>query len=114
MKEKAPKRKRGAQPGNQNACKHGFYSKHLEKARRQEIKEAARNGLDEEIALLRLKIRDILEHDPHNLNLVIRAMGTLARMLRLKYKLGTHEEQKLADALNCVVKEVFQPLGLEL
>jgi len=111
---KQTKRKRGAQPGNQNAHKHGFYSKHLEKARRQEIEKAALTSLDEEITLLRLKIRDILEHDPRNLNLVIRAMGILARLLKLKYNLGSADEQKLADALNYVVKEVFQPLGLEL
>ena len=109
------KKKRGGQPGNLNARRHGFYSKCLDRAMRQEMRAASElSGLDMEIAVLRMKIAAILRHDPRNFKLLIQALGTLARMLQLKYRLGTDDEQKLADALKYVVKEVFQPLGTRL
>jgi uncharacterized protein YjcR len=61
-----PQRKRGAQPGNKNAIKHGFYSRYY---RRRELSDldlqaAAmddRQALAEEIAMLKILIRRVLE-----------------------------------------------------
>jgi len=79
-------RRRGAQPGNQNAKKHGFYSKALDEAKRREFRQAARvKGLDEEIALLRLKIKSSAEKDSENLKLIGKDVRTLAFLLRAKH-----------------------------
>jgi uncharacterized protein YjcR len=49
--------KRGAPRGNQNACKHGFYSQVLNEAEQLELERAKGiEGIAEEIALLRVKI----------------------------------------------------------
>ena len=59
------KRKRGAQPSNQNPCKHGLYSQRQDKELQWETREAvAFEGLDEEIALLRVKIKSLFKNDP--------------------------------------------------
>ena len=53
------KRKRGGQPGNLNALKHGFYSKHFQKS---ELKDLEKIGdLQEEIQMLRVVTRRLLE-----------------------------------------------------
>jgi len=116
-----PKRKRGALKGNQNACpersrrarKHGFYSKVLDEAAQLEL-EAAREieGIDDEIALLRVKIHSLLEKDPDNIKLIMDATNTLARLLRTKYNLDKVQGKGIKDAIASVIKELAIPLGV--
>jgi len=92
----SPPRKRGAQPGNRNAMKHGFYSQRL-----REMEADA--GLEGVIAMLRDLLRRAAEQaiDPE-LNLVnlLKALDTisaaadrLARLLRAQKELdGTQGE----------------------
>ncbi len=59
------KRKRGAPKGNQNARKHGFYSRVLDEAEKLDFELAAGvDGIDDEIALLRVKIKSITGERP--------------------------------------------------
>ena len=74
-------RKRGAPKGNQNARKHGFYSKVLDEAEQLDFELATGvEGIDDEIALLRVKIKSILENDPENIKLIMQ-FCVFARML---------------------------------
>ena len=52
-------RKRGGQPWNLNALKHGFYSKHFLKGEVLEVEEAG--NLQEEIKMMRVVIRRLLK-----------------------------------------------------
>ena len=62
--------RRGAPRGNQNARKHGFYSKVLNEAEQLDLELVSGvEGIDDEIALLRVKIKSILEKDPENIRL---------------------------------------------
>ena len=84
MKDKEV-RKRGAPKGNQNARKHGFYSRVLDEAEQLDLELATDvEGIDDEIALLRVKIKSVLAHDPDNVNLIMQAANTLARLVRIK------------------------------
>ena len=75
-------RKRGGQPGNQNARTHGFYSRVLTSQQQQQLEEARPLlDLDEEIALLRLKVRSILQNDPENHAALLAAVSVLTRMI---------------------------------
>ncbi len=109
------KRKRGAQPGNTNALKHGFYSKALKEAEKIEL-EAARDldGLDDEIALLRVKIKSLVERDEDNLKLLIDATSTLARLLRTRYNLQQHQHDGIRDAITGVLTDLAIPLGVTI
>jgi hypothetical protein len=49
--------KRGAPPGNRNAVKHGFYSRHFHRADLKDLEHLDSKGLVEEISLLRLHAR---------------------------------------------------------
>ena len=54
-------RKRGAQPSNQNAFKHGFYSDQFKLAEKTGLNQIQGTDLTEEIKLLRVQIRRYLE-----------------------------------------------------
>lgn len=108
-------RKRGAPAGNQNARKHGFYSKVLTESERLNLETAVDvDGLDNEIALLRVKIKSIVEHDPDNVQLIVRAVNALTRMIMAKKLIGKQEKDgiSLKDAVFDVLKDVALPVGI--
>ncbi len=112
MAEK-PKRKRGAPKGNQNARKHGFYSKVLDEAEQLDFELAAGvEGFDDEIALLRVKIKSLLENDPENIKLLMDATNTLVRLVKTKYNITKEQKKGLKEAIENVLKDIAIPLGL--
>ena len=107
------KRKRGAPAGNQNARKHGFYSRVLDEAERLDFELATGvEGIDDEIALLRIKIKSLLEHDPENIKLIMQATNTLARLVRTRYNIGKEDKKGLKEAIGNVLRDVAVPLGI--
>ncbi|MFQ6122582.1 MAG: hypothetical protein ACE5LA_05950 [Dehalococcoidales bacterium] len=107
------KRKRGAPKGNQNARKHGFYSKVLDEAEQLDFELAAGvNGIDDEIALLRVKIKSILEKDPENIKLIMQATNTLVRLVKINYKMTKEQRKGLKEAIGNVLRDVALPLGI--
>jgi len=107
------KRKRGAQKGNQNARKHGFYSKVLDEAEKLDFEIASGvSGIDDEIALLRVKIKSVLEKDPENINLIMRATNTLAGLVKTRYNITKEQKKGLKDAISNVLRDVALPLGI--
>ncbi len=107
------KRKRGAPKGNQNARKHGFYSKALDKAEQLDFELATGvEGIDDEIALLRVKIKSILEHDPENIGLIMEATNTLAKLVKTRYNITKEQKKGLKEAIGNVLRDVALPLGI--
>ena len=107
------KGKRGAPKGNQNARKHGFYSKVLDEAGQLDFEQAADvNGIDDEIALLRVKIKSILEKDPENIKLIMQATNTLAGLVKTSYNMTKEQRKGLKEAIGNVLREVALPLGI--
>ena len=110
---KEVKRKRGAPKGNQNARKHGFYSRVLDEAEQLDFELASGvEGIDDEIALLRVKIKSILEKDPENINLIMRATNTLATLVKTRYKITKEQRKGLKEAIGNVLRDVALPLGI--
>ena len=108
-------RKRGAPKGNQNARKHGFYSKVLDEAERLDFELATGvEGIDDEIALLRVKIKSLLEHDPENIKLIMQAANTLARLVKTRYNITKEQKKGLKEAISNVLRDVALPLGISI
>lgn len=106
-------RKRGAPKGNQNARKHGFYSKVLDEAERLDFELATSvEGIDDEIALLRVKIKSLLEADPENIKLIMQATNTLARLVRTRFNISKEDKKGLKEAIGNVLRDVALPLGI--
>ncbi len=108
-------RKRGAPKGNQNARKHGFYSKVLDEAEQLDFELATGvEGIDDEIALLRVKIKSILENDPDNIKLIMQATNTLAKLVRTRYNISKEDKKGLKEAIANVLRDVALPLGISI
>jgi hypothetical protein len=117
MPENAEERDRkgraGAPKGNQNARKHGFYSKVLDEAEQFDFESATTvEGIDDEIALLRVKIKSLLAHDPENIKLIMQATNALARLLRTRYSINKEDKRGLKEAIANVLRDVALPLGI--
>lgn len=103
----------GARPGNQNARKHGYYSQELDETQQRDFARATEvDGLDEEIALLRVKIKAIVQRDPENLKLIVRAVDSMARLIRIKYNIGKNDKIGLKDAISSILKDIALPVGV--
>jgi len=106
-------RRRGAPKGNQNARKHGFYAKVLDEAEQLDLELASGvEGIDDEIALLRVKIKSILEKDPENIRLIMQATNALARLVRTKYNISRKDKKGLKEAIGNVLRDIALPLGI--
>ncbi len=80
-----PERSRGAPKGNQNARKHGFYSRKVSRREQAALEDASQVcGIAQEIALLRARIKTIQRTCPDDHDLMLRAMAALTRMVRLR------------------------------
>jgi len=107
------KRKRGAPKGNQNARKHGFYSKLLDEAEQLDFELASGvEGIDDEIALLRVKIKSILANEPENIKLIMEATNTLAKLVKTRYNISKEQKKGLKEAIGNVLRDVALPLGI--
>lgn len=113
MTEEIIIRKRGAQKGNQNARKHGFYSSVLDEEQQRDLQIAIDvEGLDEEIALLRVRIKSLVQRDPENMRLIMLATNALARLIMTRYNIRKEDKQGLKEAIGNVLKDIAIPLGI--
>ena len=105
--------KRGPPTGNQNARKHGFYSRALDEADKLEIDELRGvEGIDDEIALLRWKLRELIENEPERIDLHMEAANTIARLVRTRYQISKEQKKSLKEAITKVLTDVALPLGI--
>jgi hypothetical protein len=104
---------RGAPLHNQNARKHGFYSNVLSDSEKANLKKAALvNGLDEEINLLRVKIKSVAETDSKNVKLISQAIASLSRVLKARDKLVKKDDNMaLQNAIENTMRDIGIPCG---
>jgi hypothetical protein len=85
-------RKRGAPLGNQNAWKHGYYSRRLTPHQQDLLSSLARlDTRGREIDIMRIRIASILAGDPGNKRVLTRALVSLAGLLRANRQIGSLE-----------------------
>jgi hypothetical protein len=112
MPDRTEKR-RGAHRGNQNARKHGFYSRVLDETEQVDFEQATGvEGIDEEIALLRTKLKSLISYEPQNIKLIMQAVNTLSRLISTRYNIGRDDKQVLKEAIGNVLKDIALPLGI--
>jgi hypothetical protein len=113
MTQENNKNKRGAPFGNQNARTHGFYANRLTR-KQQRALDAASNldGLDQEIAIVRMKIEDILSTSLQNLAVLMLAISALVKLLKAKQMLRKDDPGGLSAAMAGVMRQIIAPMGL--
>ena len=106
-------KERAMSKSRRNADKRSFYSLALDEAERFALGEAAQvEGIDQEIALLRLKLRELVESQPDRFDLHFEAANIIARLVKTRYQISKEQKQSLKDAIGKVLTEVAAPLGI--
>ncbi|MDE2900350.1 MAG: hypothetical protein OXN15_04920 [Chloroflexota bacterium] len=92
----------------------GFYVGALTEEERRRLARARRvEGLDEEIAVLRMCIYSVLEEYADDLRELLPPVAALARLVALRYRISPESKQHLADNLAGVLTSVGAAMGLE-
>ena len=90
------KSKRGGQKGNRNARKHGFYSGTLSPAETSQLWNITNlEGVDPEIAFIRVKLQSSLQYDPGNRRVIREASGLLVKWYSANYRLDSTDRNYL-------------------
>lgn len=90
----------------------GFYAQALSQAERMRLPRARQvEGLDEEIALLRLKLLALAEKEPQRFDLLLKGMNTLLRLVATRYRLSPKAGEDLGQALAQVITRIGTQLG---
>ena len=112
------KRKVGAQPGNRNARKHGFYSTVVTSGRQDDLPaDAVVEEMEHDIAIARYKLKSLLEKDPGNIRLVAYLISLQDRLVRTRCLVLDHRlrtVRQVSDALGealSITPETTQPQG---
>jgi hypothetical protein len=97
----------------QDASQKGFYSRVLDEAEQLDFELAAGiEGIDDEIALLRVQIKSLLANDPGNIAMIIKMSDTLAKLVKIRYQMDKEHNKGLKEAIGNVLKDIALPLGI--
>jgi hypothetical protein len=119
-KKSMPEKKTGKTDKNTGlvkaaAARADFYQKVLDKAEQIDFAVAlGDSGIDDEIALLKVKIKAVVEKDPDNLKLILEATNLLAKLVKTRYSINREQKKGFKDALQNVIKEIAVPLGIAM
>lgn len=118
---KTPKRKPGAQPGNKNALKHGFYSRKFSRDESERLDSQEATDVIAEINLLRVYVDRIAEHitikdkptedDLKTLNTLALMTQAISTLTRTHY-LVRGKESTVHDAILAALEEIRLEMGL--
>ena len=94
--------------------KRGFYGPALDESARLMLEEASGvEGLDQEIAVLRLLLRDIIRDDPDKISLHLRTATAIANLVKIRYSISREQKKSLREAITKVFTELAIPLGVK-
>lgn len=98
-----------AKPRRRRARKRdeGFYAEVMSEAERVRLPEARDvEGLDEEIALLRVRLASELERNPEGTTVFLRLVDRLVKAVALRYRLSGEAEGDLSKSIQGVLKGI--------
>ena len=84
-----------------------FYDGALTKAERIQLPKAKKiEGFDQEIAVLRVRLRTALKKHKENIPLMLRGIDLLVKAVSARYRLSKKAEEDLSDSLAGVLRGV--------
>lgn len=85
----------------------GFYEEALSEAERLDLPEARQiEGLDEEIAVMRVRLKRALEERPEDAKLISKGLDLLVKAVAAKYRLSPKARKELSDSIAGVVESI--------
>jgi hypothetical protein len=95
-------------------ARRGFYAPALNETRELMLEEAGGvEGLDQEIALLRLKLRDMIRDEPGACQMHLKVASTIANLVKIRYSISKEQKKSLREAITKVLTELAVPLGVK-
>ena len=110
-----PRRK---QPGSKTTTQAigeapGFYAEALSKAERMRLPKARKlEGIDEEIALLRVRLFQFAKDHPDQLDLLLKGVTLLVRAVATKYRLSPKAKKDLTESFEGIINGIGRAMGL--
>ena len=90
-----------------------FYARALSEAEKPQMLEAAAiEGIDDEIALLRIRLRDLVGQSPDRIDMQMDLANAIARLVKTRYQMSSQQKKSLKTAVTKVLDEVAVPLGI--
>lgn len=84
-----------------------FYGDVLDRAERARLDEAAAiDGLDDEVALLRVRLRRAIEERPEDYALMLRGIALLVRAVAARYRLSPKSRRDLSESLAATIEQI--------
>ncbi len=114
-------RKRGAQPRNTNALRHGFYSRYLHKAENDDLTLTSPTDLESEIAMLRAVTRRVLaladgitdlDQAMTLLNTLSASSHRLANMIYKQRLIHGDTDSRLLDTISQAIADIVEELKI--
>jgi hypothetical protein len=91
----------------------GFYLRALNAAEQLELEDAWRvEGIDDEIALLRVRLRSLAGQSPERIDLQLDLANAIARLVKTRYQISSQQKKSLKMAIAKVLEEIAVPLGI--
>ncbi len=82
-----------------------FYQESLTEAEKWEQARQI-EGLDEEVALLRVRLKEALEERPQDMQLVAKGVDLLVKAVAARYRLSRKAQRELSDSIAGVVRGI--------
>jgi hypothetical protein len=98
------------------AAARNFYCQALDQAERQDLERAQEiEGLDDEIALMRVRLKRAVEERPEDVQLLVKGLDILVRVVGARYRLSPKSRKDLAEnlaaTLNSLGDQLLPPEG---
>jgi hypothetical protein len=91
----------------------GFYARALTAAEQLDMGDACQlEGVDDEIALLRVRLRALVAESPERIDLQLDMANAIARLVRTRYQMSSDQKKSLKTAIARVLEEIAVPLGI--
>ena len=112
----ATRRGSRAAPAGGQVSARNFYGGALDRAERLDLEQAQEiEGLDDEIALMRVRLKRAVEKHPEDVQLLVKGLDILVRAVGARYRLSPKSRKDLAEnlaaALNSLGDQLLPPEG---
>ena len=109
LQQGSPEHSRRAQGRPSRRAVRNFYERALSEAERLDLPEAqAVEGLDQEIAILRVRLKRALQDHPEDMDLIGNGLDLLVKAVAARYRLSPKARLQLTEHLEGVFQHLSQ------
>ena len=100
-----------AVPAGRQVSARNFYRQALDQAERLDLERAQEiEGLDDEIALMRVRLKRAVEEHPEDVQLLVKGLDILVRAVGARYRLSPKSRKDLAENLAATLNSLGDQL----